>query len=109
MTHIVQVGADGYVMIVGDNLENIKELIATLDNEFCVEQLKEFMANSGTYQDEATNLIDDVSIPLKGFLFGLNRVMGIDAVIGANVLLSMLIRFEARRESLKGDKKNNNY
>ncbi len=86
-------------------MENIKELIAALDNEFCVEQLKEFMANSGTYQAEATNLIDDVSTPLKGFLFGLNQIMGIDTVIGANVILSMLIRFEARQESLKDDKK----
>lgn len=50
-------------------------------------------------------VIDDVSMPLKGFLFCINKVMGIEAVIGANVLLSMLIRFEARQESLKGNKK----
>lgn len=85
-------------------MQNIRELIAVLDNEFCIEQLKEFMANPGSYQAEATNLIDDVSIPLKGFLYGLNEVMGINAVIGANVLLSMLIRLEARRESLKDNK-----
>lgn len=86
-------------------MENIRELLASLDNEFCAEQLKEFMANPGSYQAEATNLIDDVSIPLKGFLYGLNLSMGIDGVIGANVLLSMLIRLEARRESLKDNKK----
>jgi hypothetical protein len=89
----------------GENLENIKELIATLDNQFCVEQLKEFMENPGIYQAEATNLIDDVSAPLKGFLYGLSLAMGIDGVIGANVLLSMLIRFEARQESLKDTNK----
>lgn len=76
-----------------------------LDNGFCIEQLKEFMENPATYQAEATNIIDDVSSPLKGFLFGLDKLMGIDAVVGANVLLSMLIRFEARQEILK-DKKN---
>lgn len=86
-------------------MQNIRELIATLDNGFCVEQLKEFMENPGPYQVEATNLIDDVSMPLKGFLYGLNQYMGIDGVIGANVLLSMLIRLEARRESLKDNKK----
>lgn len=85
-------------------MQNIRELIAVLDNEFCIEQLKEFMANPGSYQAEATNLIDDVSTPLKGFLYGLNELMGINAVIGANVLLSMLIRLEARRESLKDNK-----
>lgn len=89
-------------------MDNIKELIAALDNEFCAEQLREFKANSGTYQAEATNLIDDVSTPLKGFLFGLNHIMGIDTVIGANVLLSMLIRFEARQESLKDNTKDQN-
>lgn len=86
-------------------MENIRELLASLDNEFCAEQLKEFMANPSYYQVEATNLIDDVSMPLKGFLYGLNLSMGIDGVIGANVLLSMLIRLEARRESLKDNKK----
>lgn len=86
-------------------MENIRELLASLDNEFCAEQLKEFMANPNYYQVEATNLIDDVSMPLKGFLYGLNLSMGIDGVIGANVLLSMLIRLEARRESLKDNKK----
>lgn len=89
----------------GENLQNIRELLASLNNEFCAEQLKEFMANPGTYQEEATNLIDDTSVPLKGFLYGLNLAMGIDGVIGANVLLSMLIRFEARQESLKDNKK----
>ncbi len=88
-------------------MQNIRELIAALDNEFCVEQLKEFMANSGSYQAEATNLIDDVSMPLKGFLYGLSQYMGIDGVIGANVLLSMLIRLEARQESLKDNKEHN--
>lgn len=86
-------------------MQNIRELLTLLNNEFCVEQLKEFMANPGTYQAEATNLIDDVSVPLKGFLYGLNQYMGIDGVIGANVLLSMLIRLEARQESLKDNKK----
>jgi len=86
-------------------LESIRELLVNLDNEFCAEQFKEFIENSGPYQAEATNLIDDVSMSLKGFLFCINKVMGIEAVIGANVLLSMLIRFEARQESLKGNKK----
>ena len=86
-------------------MESIRELLASLDNEFCAEQLKEFMGNPSSYQAEATNLIDDVSTPLKGFLYGLSIAMGIDTVIGANVLLSMLIIFEARRESLKDNKK----
>lgn len=87
-------------------MNNIKDLLSGLTDEFCAEQLKEFVENSGTYQAEATNLIDDCAPPLRRFLFGLTKIMGIDSVVGADILLSMLIRFEARQEIL--EKQNSN-
>lgn len=49
------------------------------------------------------SLIDDCSPQLKCFLFEMSKIMGVRSVTGANILLSMLIRFEARQESLKKD------
>jgi len=70
-------------------LDNIKDLLSGLTDEFCAEHLKEFME----------------TLPLRRFLFGLSQVMGISSVVGDNILLSMLIRFEARQESMNNQKK----
>ncbi len=74
----------------------LERLMSSMTNEFCLQQFEEYIQDPSSFSQEIRAIIDNQARPLKNALFGLNAHLGVEAVLGATVILELLIRAEKR-------------
>ena len=75
----------------------IENLLSSVTEDFCLEQFEEYIKDPTSFQKQARAVIDAHARPTKDFLFGLNAHMGIEAILGATVMLALLLHAEEKR------------